>query len=117
MISYNHQTLIESGNGSISCGPTLTEEGYGVLCISSTEPGEIGREVPTPEDYDPAKSEILWVFKNIESLTVVIENLQRVRHLMRRFENGEFKDINQPKSKVREYTKDGNFKEYEVKED
>lgn len=116
MITHSHQTLIESGNGSLHSSCCLSEEGYGVLCLNTGEPGEIGRELPTPEDYDPAKSEILWIFKNIESLTVMIENMQRVRHLMRQFENGEItKD--KPKSKVREYTKDGNFKEYEIKED
>ena len=89
MISHRHQTLIESGNGSLHGVACLSEEGYGVLCMNSGEPGEVGRKASIPEDFNPKESEILWIFKNIESLNVVIENLERVRHLMRKFENGE----------------------------
>lgn len=92
MIKCDPRVYIESGNGSVESVHALTEEGYGVLFMNEVEPVEVGTIRPMREDFDPEKSTVTWVFKNIASLDVAIKNLNRLRSDMEAFENGDFEE-------------------------
>ena len=76
---YENQTVVEFGDGDIGMEvlSSSNNETFGVL-FSNTEKGEIGvsvkREIREPE--------MLFIFKNIESLDVVIHALQECKRLM-----------------------------------
>ncbi len=76
---YENITVAEFGDGDIGMEvlPSTNNKTFGVL-FSNTEKGEIGvsvkREIREPE--------MLFIFKNIESLDVVIHALQECKRLM-----------------------------------
>lgn len=91
MIYSNPRIQIESGDGTTEILGALSEEGYGVAFINSCEPREIGIKRPRREDYDYRESEVVWLFKNKESLDVIINVLNELRSNMEDFENKENK--------------------------
>ena len=76
---YENITVAEFGDGDIGMKvlPSTNNETFGIL-FSNTEKGEIGvsvkREIREPE--------MLFIFKNIESLDVVIHALRECKRLM-----------------------------------
>ena len=82
MINFNNRVYIESGNGTVEAVAGLSEEGYGVVCLNSCDPVPIGSSLHKRDDFDPNESEVIWVFKNVESLDVVLKTLREVRGLM-----------------------------------
>jgi hypothetical protein len=83
MIACDPRVYIESGNGTVASVCGLTEEGYGAMFMNPTkEPHGIGSKESLPEDFDHDNAAVTWVFKNTESLNVVINSLIELRVLM-----------------------------------
>ena len=76
---YENITVAEFGDGDIGMEvlPSTNNETYGVL-FSNTEKGAIGVSVKR----EIRKPEMLFIFKNIESLDIVIHTLQVCKRLM-----------------------------------
>ena len=80
MIACNPRVYIESGNGTIASLGGVSEEGYGVLFMNPTkESVGIGPIESMPDDFDQDNAAITWVFKNTQSLNVIIEQLIQLR--------------------------------------
>ena len=90
------KALIEMGTGSTAMLPFAWSDGTGGLSMWASEPGELGRYVPIPEDWKPDDSDVLVVFENQESVTNLINNLHEVLTFMKQAEeetNNEEKDV------------------------
>lgn len=90
MIRHSLRTLVEFGNGTVALSPRLSVEGIGLLGLDVCEPHEIGellRESDRKDDINDCA--VILAFKNVESLDVVIEDLNRIRKAMMAFENEE----------------------------
>lgn len=78
-------TIAEFGMGDIIVAEGHIEgESVGVLLMANDEPNEIGTDHPPREGKttDELKQDIIMIFKNIESLDVVIGALERVKEKM-----------------------------------
>jgi hypothetical protein len=92
MIRHSLSTLVEFGNGTVALSPRLSVEGYGLLGLDMCEPHEIGQYLEEEEEgeaVDINECPILLAFKNVESLDVLIEDLNIIRKHMVTFENKE----------------------------
>lgn len=87
------QVIIEGGDATCKLTVGLDDKGVGIACVDSCEPGEIGDRGSILEDFNPQESAVVWLFKNIESLDVVIRGLNKIRSDMEAFEkeNGDSK--------------------------
>ena len=74
--------LIEMGKGSTAMIPFAWSNGIGGLSLSAGEPGEMGRHIPIPEDWQPDGSDVLITFDNEESVKNFIHNLHEVLAFM-----------------------------------
>jgi hypothetical protein len=72
------KAIVEFGTGSVSLVPLIRDDGLGVLCLASGEPGEIGRREAIPEDWTPAQADVILTFTNHESILTLIHNLSEV---------------------------------------
>lgn len=89
MIKYNHQVLIESGNGTVESYVAISEDGVGMVCVNPCEPRPIGEATPSDTAPAPNESAVIWAFKNIESLDVSIKVFNELRDMMVKYQNGE----------------------------
>jgi hypothetical protein len=85
----NPRVLIESGHGSVEGYYCISEDGVGMMCLDTGEPGPIGGTRPIREDVKPNESQVVWAFHNVESLDVVIEQFIALRELMTKYNNDE----------------------------
>lgn len=76
--------LIEMGKGSTKMLSFAWEDGTGGLSLRASEPGEIGRTEPTPEDWTPEDSDVLITFDNPESVMNFIKSLHEVLAFMKK---------------------------------
>ena len=105
--------LIEFGKGSTAMLPFAWSNGVGGLSMWASEPGELGRYVPLPEDWEPDDSDVLITFDNPESVMNFIKNLQDVHKFMLQAREETVMDEKEdPGSITREYHENGNFTEY-----
>lgn len=87
MIYCNPRVIIEGGNATCQLTVGISDDGVGLLCVNSCELGNRATDwTPAPEDFNPQESEVVWVFKNIESLDVVMQGLNKIRSNMEAFE-------------------------------
>lgn len=90
MIRHSLRTLVEFGNGTVALSPRLSVEGYGLLGLDMCEPHEIGQYLREEDEaVDINECPVLLAFKNVESLDVLIEDLNIIRKYMVTFENEE----------------------------
>jgi hypothetical protein len=96
MIACNPRVYIESGNGTVASVCGLTDEGYGALIMNPTkEPIGIGVKEKLPDDFDYNNAAVTWIFKNAESLNVVINQLLELRVMMETYAKEELnKEVN-----------------------
>lgn len=96
MIACNPRVYIESGNGTLAAAAGVTEEGYGALIMNPTEePIGIGIKESLPDDFDYNNAAITWIFKNVESLNVTIQQLIELRVNMETYAKEELnKEVN-----------------------
>lgn len=71
--------LIEFGDGDTAFVTGLTEDGYGALELYNADSGELGREFDKPDDAIPAA---YMIFKNLESIDLIIDALKLIRENM-----------------------------------
>lgn len=93
MIRHSLRTLVEFGNGTVALTPRLSVEGIGLLGMDVCEPHEIGallRESERKDDINECA--VILAFKNVKSLDVVINDLNRIREAMVAFEAEENKE-------------------------
>lgn len=76
--------LIEMGKGSTAMIPFAWSNGLGGLSLTKSEPGEMGRYVPIPEEWQPDQSDVLITFDNPESVMNFIHNLHEVLAFMKK---------------------------------
>ena len=112
------KALIEMGKGSTRMHSFAWGDGTGGLSLRATEPGEIGRHMPTPDDWTPENSDVLITFDNPESVHNFIKSLHEVLAWMKKAREETVTDktatdeTEDPGSTTREYHKDGTFTEY-----
>ena len=75
--------VIEMGKGSTAMLPFAWSDGTGGLALWASEPGELGRYMPVPEDWKPDDSDVLITFDNEESVRNFIKNLEDVLGFMK----------------------------------
>lgn len=93
MIRMNTRALVEFGNGTVILSPRLSAEGYGLLGMDICKPHEIGQIVKSDKEPDINEYPVILAFKNIESLDVLIEDLNIIRKYMGMYNNGEFEEL------------------------
>ena len=83
---------IAFGTGDIRT-TTLLHDNNGVYVLDNQEPHKIGESIPVSDDYTIKGKEVMITFSRVESIDVVIEDLQHIKKLMLGEEKGD-REIN-----------------------
>lgn len=79
---------LEMGTGDIKITAALVKDSIGLLCFATEEPHKIGEIVKNEMTWTPNKSQVILSFSKVESIDVLIKNLEEVKRLM----NGNFNE-------------------------
>jgi len=81
---------LEFGVGDIKITQALRKDGIGALCFVTQEQREIGERVDNEKSWTPNESQVIFTFSKVDSIDVLIDNLEEVKRLM----NGNFDERN-----------------------
>ena len=79
---------ITFGTGDIRTTTLLHDGKIGIYVLNNQEPHEIGESIPVSNDYTIKGKEVMITFSKVESIDVVIEDLQHIKRLMLGEEKG-----------------------------
>lgn len=72
---------LEFGTGDIRM-TSVFSNGIGALCCNKQEPHAIGEKVPVDDTWSVNEADVIMTFTKVESIDVIIEELQDVKAMM-----------------------------------
>lgn len=82
--NQNKEAVFGSGDIKVSCGYRKHKENVGILVLRNQEPQAIGIwvEHEKPEEINTTEAPITLAFNKVESIDVLIRNLEKVKQHM-----------------------------------